>query len=320
MSQVSPNFQAGYSEGLGELLCPNSKLERLCSGAIWAEGPVWFAGPLPEQDYVLFSDVKANRLLRYNAASGLQVEKAYSHYSNGNYRDLEGNLLSCEHGRRCISRTYPSGAVEILVDRLEDRRLNSPNDLVVKSDGTVWFSDPPYGILSNEEGYRAESQIIGCYVYCYSERNQSLQIATMDVQRPNGLAFSPDEKYLYVADMSCVEFPISGYHHLLRYEVVGTELRSKEVFAEISPGIPDGLRVDYHGNIFCSCEDGILVIGPHGQTLGKIHVPERVSNCTFGGREQDYLYITATTSLYGIKLKTCGVQYNHLGAASLRVS
>ncbi len=300
-----------YHRMFEELISPQAKIEKLCSGALWAEGPVWFQGDTPQQDYILFSDVKSNRLLRYSYDCGLQVEKTYSHYSNGNYRDPSGYLLSCEHGRRCISRTYPSGEIEILVDRLEDKRLNSPNDLVVKSDGTIWFTDPPYGILSNEEGYRAESQIIGCYVYCYNESEQSLEIATMDVQRPNGLGFSPDEKYLYVADMSCVEFVKSGYRHILRYEVHGKKLQNKEIFAEILPGIPDGFCLDFQGNVFCSCEDGILVFSSSGEKLGHIPIPERVSNCTLGGRQQNYLYVTASTSLYGVELKTHGTQYNH---------
>lgn len=325
-----------YSKDLERLLAPDAPLEHLCSGAVWAEGPVWFSGQA-QQEYVLFSDVKANRLLRYSRERGLEVKKRYSHYSNGNYRDRQGNLLSCEHGRRCISRTLPSGTEEILVDRLEGKRLNSPNDLVVKSDGSIWFTDPPYGIIGNEEGFRAESQIIGCHVYCYDERRGDLQIATLDVQRPNGLAFSPDEKYLYVADMSAVEFPLTGMRHLLRFRVEGNQLRDKQIFAQIQPGIPDGFRLDCEGNIFCSCEDGILIFAPEGaetngktdtteqetaqknasarpeaKLLGKIRVPERVSNCTFGGKNQDYLYITASTSLYGIQLRTKGTQYTHL--------
>ena len=313
-----------FSEEMDELAAMDAPLDHLCSGAVWAEGPVWFAGPedAPEEvrreGYVLFSDVKTNRLLRYSRSGGLETARAYSNYSNGNYRDRRGRLVSCEHGRRCISRTLDSGEVEILVDRLEDKRLNSPNDLVVKSDGSIWFTDPPYGIIGNDEGYRAESQIIGCYVYCFREESGELEIASLDVQRPNGLAFSPDERYLYVADMSRVEFPRSGYSHLLRFTVEGSRLTDKRIFAEVSPGIPDGFRVDYKGNIFCSCEDGILIFSPggpenaQGRLIGKIRVPERVSNCTFGGIRQDYLYITASTSLYGIRLRTRGIQYSHL--------
>ena len=309
-----------YDDELDELVTMDARLDHLCDGAVWAEGPVWFAGPedAPEEDYVLFSDVKTNRLLRYSRSRGLEVARPYSNYSNGNYRDRRGRLVTCEHGRRCISRTLDSGEVEILVDRFEDKRLNSPNDLVVKSDGGIWFTDPPYGIIGNDEGYRAESQIIGCYVYCYHEERGELEIATLDVQRPNGLAFSPDERYLYVADMSRAEFPRSGYRHLLRFTVEGSRLTDKRIFAEITPGIPDGFRVDYRGSIFCSCEDGILILSPgdaesgRGRLIGKIRVPERVSNCTFGGLDQDYLYITASTSLYGIRLRTRGVQYSHL--------
>lgn len=198
------------------------------------------------------------------------------------------------------------------MEYFEGKRLNSPNDVIVKSDGTIWFSDPPYGIINNGEGYAAHSQIIGCYVYCYNEHTKELTIATTDVQRPNGLAFSPDEKILYVADMSIVEFPNQGRHELRAFDVADNQLLNGRKLLEIEPGIPDGFRVDKYGHIFCSCEDGIWVISPLGEKLAKIFVPERVSNCTFGGYGQDILYITATTSVYAIKLNTSGIQYNHL--------
>ncbi|CZF79291.1 SMP-30/gluconolactonase/LRE family protein [Grimontia marina] len=280
--------------------------QKLCSGVIWAEGPVW----LRESNAVLFSDVKGCKLYRWSEAEGLTIEKAYSHFSNGNYLDLNGNLISCEHGRRCISKTSPDGVTTILVDNFDGKRLNSPNDVVVKRDGSIWFTDPPYGILGNDEGFQAQSQIIGCHVYRFDPQTGDLDIMTTDVQRPNGLAFSPDEQTLYVADMSIVEFPTKGRREIRQFTVdEDGSLGKGETLCIVEPGIPDGFRVDIHGNIFCSCDEGIAVFTPTGEKLGLIPVPERVSNCTFGGEDQSYLFITATTSLYGIKLNTKGVQY-----------
>ncbi|RXJ74377.1 gluconolactonase [Veronia nyctiphanis] len=282
---------------------------QLCTGVIWAEGPVW----LPEDDAVLFSDVKGCKVYRWSEDTGLHIEKEYSHYSNGNYLDPKGDLVTCEHGRRCISRTDKQGRCDILVDNYDGKRLNSPNDLVVKSDGTIWFTDPPYGILGNDEGFQAPSQMVGCYVYRFDPATQSLDIMTTDVQRPNGLAFSPDESVLYVADMSIVEFPTKGRRELRRFSVDKEDNLGKgETHCIVEPGIPDGFRVDVDGNIFCSCDSGIKIFDKTGQQIDVIPVPERVSNCTFGGKDQSYLYITATTSLYGIQLNTQGSQYTHL--------
>jgi gluconolactonase len=291
------------------LLRDDSQLRCLGSPAVWAEGPVW----LPREDAVLFSDVKGCRIYRWTRDGHFAVWRDASNYANGNTLDREGRLISCEHGRRGISRTAHDGHIALLVDHYEGKRLNSPNDVVVKSDGSIWFTDPPYGIIGNEEGFRAESQIIGCYVYRYDPASDELTAVATDVQRPNGLAFSPDESRLYVADMSIVDFPRHGRRHLLAYDVVdGCRLSGQRSVACIEPGIPDGFRVDHAGRLFCSCEDGIQVLTPDGRRLGKIPVPERVSNCTFGGPEQDELFITATHSLYHIRLATHGCQYTHL--------
>ena len=291
------------------LLRQDSVLECLASPAVWAEGPVW----LPIEDAVVFSDVKANRMYRWDRAGNVVVFREQSNFSNGNTLDRQGRLISCEHGRRGISRTDADGVARILVDRFDGKRLNSPNDVVVKSDGSLWFSDPPYGIIGDVEGFKSESQVIGCYVYRFDPATDEITAVATDVQRPNGLAFSPDESRLYVADMSIVDFPTQGRRHLAAYDVVdGRRLANPRVIAQIEPGIPDGFRVDSAGNIFCSCEDGIIVLDGDGKTLGKIFVPERVSNCTFGGPDQDELFITATTSLYRARLATTGCQYSHL--------
>ena len=298
-----------YDQRFNTLLRADSRLECLASPARWAEGPVW----LPGEDAVVFSDVKANRMYRWNRDGKITIFREQANYANGNTLDRQGRLISCEHGRRGVSRTDSDGVARILVDRFDGKRLNSPNDVVVKSDGSLWFSDPPYGIVGDAERFKSESQIIGCYVYRFDPETGEITAVATDVQRPNGLAFSPDESRLYVADMSIVDFPLQGRRHLLVYDVIeGRRLSNPRVLAQIEPGIPDGFRVDQCGNIFCSCEDGILVLAGDGQRIGKIGVPERVSNCTFGGPAQDELFITATTSLYRVRLATQGCQYSHL--------
>ncbi|MBD2821790.1 SMP-30/gluconolactonase/LRE family protein [Xenorhabdus sp. 42] len=269
-------------------------LEKLCSPAIWAEGPVW----IPDEKAVIFSDVKGNKMFRWSEDDGVSVWRENSHYANGNALDNEGRLITCEHGRRGISRTEKNGSVTMLVDKIDGKRFNSPNDVAVRSDGTVWFTDPPYGIISNAEGHKAESEIIGCYVYCYDPHDDTITIATVNVQRPNGIAFSPNEKWLYIADMSIIDFPSHGRRELRIHSVQGKTLGCGKHFATISPGIPDGFCIDKFHHIYCSCEDGILIFNKYGKKLYKIPVPERVSNCTLGGIHGDQLYITATTSLY----------------------
>jgi gluconolactonase len=298
---IDPEFRA--------ILRDDSQLRCLASPAVWAEGPVW----LPDEDALVFSDVKGNRMFRWSRDGQVASFRDPSNFANGNTLDRDGRLITCEHGRRAISRTEPDGRVTLLVDRFDGRRLNSPNDVVVKSDGSIWFSDPPYGIVGDEEGFKSESQVIGCYVYRFDPATGSMTAVATDVQRPNGLAFSPDESRLYVADMSIVDFPTQGRRHLAAYDVVeDRRLTNPRVVAVIEPGIPDGFRVDRAGRLFCSCEDGIQVLTGEGRKLGKIKVPERVSNCTFGGPGEDELFITATHSLYHIRLAAQGCQYGHL--------
>ncbi|MEY8712636.1 SMP-30/gluconolactonase/LRE family protein [Mangrovibacter phragmitis] len=274
-------------------------LEWLCSPAQWAEGPVW----LEQEQAVVFSDVKGNRMFRWSSGHGVQLWRASANYANGNAVDTEGRVVTCEHGRRGISRTERNGDVTLLVDKLEGKRLNSPNDVAVRSDGTIWFTDPPYGIVGDDEGYKSESQVIGCYVYCFDPRDNSLTIATSDTQRPNGIAFSPDERLLYIADMSVVDFPGQGRRELREYKVVGNRLENGRRLAEVAPGFPDGFCVDRYGHIFCSCADGVIIFSAQGEQINKIQVPERVSNCVLGGVAQDILFITATTSLYSLRLQ-----------------
>jgi gluconolactonase len=294
--EFDPRFQ--------ELLKPEARLERLATGAIWSEGPVYFY----EDESVIWSDIPNNRLLRWSAGEGMSVWREPSNFENGHCRDLEGRLLSCEHGGRCISRTESDGRKVVLVDRYAGKRLNSPNDLVVKSDGTIWFTDPPYGILSDYEGYKAESELGDYYVFRFDPLSRELSIVTDEIDYPNGLAFSPDEKILYIADTSPT-FDPKVSHHITAFDVVdGRALGNRRGFAMISPGMADGFRVDIHGNIFTSSQDSVQVYASDGSHLGKILVPEKVGNLTFGGPGHDRLFIAASSSLYSIDLNTRGVQ------------
>jgi gluconolactonase len=287
-----------------DLIKPGANLEQLATGALWSEGPVYFH----EDDSVIWSDIPNNRLLRWSAKDGMKVWRQPSNFENGHYRDLEGRLLSCEHGGRCISRTEPDGRKITLVDRYQGKRLNSPNDLVVKSDGTIWFTDPPYGILSDREGYKGESELGDCYVFRFDPGTHDLTIVTDEVVEPNGLAFSPDESLLYVADTSAA-FDPNGNHHIVGFDVVdGRRVKNARIFAVISPGLADGFRLDVHGNIFTSSADSVQVFAPDGTHLGKILIPEKVGNLTFGGPRKDRLYIAASSSLYSLDLNTRGIQ------------
>jgi gluconolactonase len=204
-----------YDGRFRSLLKPGAQLEKLATGAIWSEGPVYF----PEDDSVIWSDIPNNRLLRWSPGDGMSVWRQPSNFENGHYRDHEGRLLSCEHGGRCVSRTEPDGSKTILVDNYQGKRFNSPNDLVVKSDGTIWFTDPPYGILSDYEGYKADSELGDNYVFRFDPGTGELTILTNEPVFPNGLAFSPDEKTLYVADTFSELNPETDYH-ITAFDVV----------------------------------------------------------------------------------------------------
>ncbi len=287
-----------------DLLLPDSRLERHCTGAVWSEGPVYFS----EGDYILWSDIPNNRMLRWSQAEGMSVYREPSNFTNGHTRDREGRLVSCEHGGRRISRTEPDGSVVCVVDKYQGKKLNSPNDVVVKSDGTIWFTDPPYGIMSNEEGYQAESEIGANYVYRFDPATEDLSAVADDFDKPNGLAFSPDESLLYISDTGASHDP-EGAHHIRVFDVInGKSLANGRVFAVVDPGLADGFRLDVHGNLYTSSEDSIQVYTAAGERIGKILVPEKIANCTFGGPEKNRLFIVASSSLYSITLNTRGVQ------------
>ena len=293
-----------YDDRMRALVRPGASLQKVANGAVHSEGPVYFR----EDDSVVWSDAHGNRLLRWSASDGVSVLRNPSDYQSGNYRDLEGRLVACSSGERAIIRREHSGEWQVLVDRYHGLRLNSPNDLVVKRDGTIWFTDPPYGITQPDQGYGGEQEQPGSFVYRFDPATGDLDAVVTDMVRPNGLAFSPDEYLLYVSDTAAFNIP-QGPHHIRVYSVVnGRYITNGRVFAVIEPGQPDGLRVDEHGNIFTSSKDSVQVYAPDGTQLGKILVPETCANLTFGGPERDRLLIAAGKSLYAIDLNTRGVQ------------
>ena len=290
---------------------PDSRLEKLATGAAWSEGPVW----VQEAGALLWSDIPNDRILCWRERDGLSVWRDAAGYTNGHYREADGSLLHCSHGRRAILRTRLSHGLvaaqdEVVVDHYQGRRLNSPNDLVVRRDGTIWFSDPPYGILSDREGHKADPELRHNYVFRYDPRSQALDIATDYVDEPNGLAFSPDERILYVSDTSAaLRTDGRGKHHIVAFTVgSGGTLSDPRVFAEIEPGLPDGFRLDRQGWLYTSSASGVQIYHPDGRRLAEIPVPEVVANVTFGGTHSDWLYICATSSLYRIHLNTQGLQ------------
>jgi gluconolactonase len=282
----------------------SAKVDRLATGFRWAEGPVWFA----DAGCLLFSDIPNQRILRWsedaNGGGGLTVYRQPSHFANGQTRDRQGRLVTCEHGTRRVTRTEIDGSITVLADSFGGKRLNSPNDVVVARDGALWFSDPTYGILSDYEGHQAEPEqpVRGIYRLDPGGR---LDRAADDFLQPNGLAFSPDERTLYVADSGASHDP-QAPRHILAFDVDGPRLTRPRVFALIDAGIPDGIRVDAQGNLWSSAGDGVHCFAPDGTRLGKVLVPEVVANLAFGGPRRNRLFIAATTSLYAVSLAVGG--------------
>lgn len=296
-----------FDERFERLLLPGSKLEKLADGCIWSEGAVYFDND--GNEYVLWSDIPNNRMMRWSPTDGVSVFRQPSNYTNGNTRDPEGRLVTCEHGERRISRTEHDGTVVTVVDNYHGRRFNSPNDVVFKSDGTMWFTDPSYGILAGTvEGYESPYELPGDFVFRYDPATEDLTVVARDFAKPNGLAFSLDEKRLYISDTSKSHDP-HGHHHVRVFDVIdGKTLANGRVHCEINPGLADGFRFDYNGYLYISSADSIQVYTESGEQLGKILVPEVIANCTFGGVDKNRLFIVASSSLYAIELNTRGVQ------------
>jgi gluconolactonase len=287
----------------GKLLIGHARVERLWTGARWAEGPAWFAAGR----YLVFSDIPNNRMMRFDECDGsMAVFRSPANNSNGNTTDREGRLVTCEHKTRRVTRTEHDGSLTVLADLYKGKRFNSPNDVVVKSDGSVWFTDPSYGIDADYEGGRASSEIGACNVYRIDPSGE-VTIVADDFEKPNGLAFSRDEQTLYVADtgMSHVE---NGPKHIraLAVKPDGKSLGASRMFADCTAGLFDGFRVDCDGRIWTSAGDGVHCYLPNGELIGKIRIPELVANVCFGGPQRNRLFICGCTSLYSAYLAING--------------
>jgi len=283
----------------------NVHLERLHTGCRWSEGPAYFAAGR----YLLWSDIPNDRVMRWDATDGsVSVFLQPAFHSNGHAVDRQGRLISCEHRGRCVSRIEHDGRRTVLADRFDGKRLNSPNDVVVKSDGSIWFTDPTYGIDSDYEGDAAPSEIGGSFVYRIDPSHGVVTAVVTTMVKPNGLAFSPDERALYVADTGMSHAP-DGPRHMRRFALAPDGRGVADdgpVFAVCSVGMFDGMRVDVRGNVWTSAGDGVHCLDPDGTLIGKIRVPEVVANVCFGGPKHNRLFICGTTSLYAIYLRTTG--------------
>jgi len=286
----------------------NAGIERIASGCRWAEGPVYFR----DGGYLLWSDIPNNRIMRWLEEDGhTSVFRAPSNYANGNTRDREGRLVTCEHDSRCVSRTEHDGSRTVVMDRHGDKRLNAPNDVVVSSDGAIWFTDPGYGIDGEYEGHKAARELPAA-VYRLDPHSGEATVVADDFVRPNGLAFSPDETLLYIVDSGLTH---GGPAHIRVFQVNGTKLKAGRVFADgFAPAISDGVRLDVEGNVWCTMgwgdprEDGVRCYAPNGDLLGKVQLPETCGNLCFGGKKRNRLFIAASTSIYALYVDTQGAQ------------
>jgi gluconolactonase len=271
--------------------------ERLFTGGRWLEGPTYF----PAGRYLVFSDIPNDRLLRWDETSNVvSVFRSPARFANGHTRDRLGRLVSCEQGSRRVVRTEADGTLQVLADAYENRRLNSPNDIVERSDGSLWFTDPSYGIDSDYEGHRAPSEQRGCFVYRLDPATGRLTVVADDLVRPNGLAFSEDETTLYIAD--------THEKHIRAFDVTDDGLTGGDVLCTCQAGSFDGLRLDDEGRIWAAAHDGVHCISPEGELLGRLLLPEVVSNLTFGGSQRNLLFITASSTLYALRVNFRGLR------------
>jgi len=280
----------------------SANVDRLFTGCRWTEGPVYF----PAHRSLVFSDIPNDRMLRFDEESELvSIFRRPAEYTNGNTLDRQGRLISCQHGARRVIRTEHDGSITVLADRVDGKRLNSPNDVVVKSDDSIWFTDPTYGIDSNYEGHLAPSEIGDRCVYRIDARTHRVSKVADGFKQPNGLAFSVDERRLYIVDSG-----VGHGHGLMRVFDVRDDgsLGRADVFARYEHGVFDGLRVDVDGRIWTSAGEAVICYEPDGTLLGRIRFPERVSNLTFGGPKRNRLYVTATSSLYSVLVAVSGAK------------
>jgi gluconolactonase len=280
----------------------NAGVERLATGFRWAEGPVWFG----DGRYLLWSDIPNNRIMKWEEETGrVGVFRKPSNFANGNTRDRQGRLVTCEHDSRRVTRTEYDGTITVVLDRFQGKPLNSPNDVVVKSDDSIWFTDPPFGILSNYEGHTATPEL-PTNVYRVDKNGQAT-VVTGDIPRPNGLCFSPDEKRLYVV--------VSGAtpREIRVFDVAdnGTRLANGRSFINTGAGIPDGFRCDTEGNLWCGFgggegQDGVAIFNPDAKLIGRILLPERCANLCFGGPKRNRLFLASSQSLYSVYVNAQG--------------
>jgi gluconolactonase len=298
-----PAIQVLDEDRFGSFKIGNAAVERLWTGARWTEGPVYFG----DGRYLLFSDIPNNRIMRWDETTGqTSVFRQPANNSNGHTRDRQGRLVSCEHFTRRVTRTEHDGTITILFDQFDGKRLNAPNDVVVHSDESIWFTDPGYGILLNYEGQKSDFEL-PTRVYRLDPASGEAEVVVEDMHRPNGLCFSPDESLLYVSDTG-------DPRNIMVFDVAGTALQNGRVFVEMGPGGADGIRCDIHGNLWSSAGwvgagyDGVHCFAPDGDLIGKIHLPETISNLCFGGAMKNRLFITGSQSLYAVYLETQGDQ------------
>lgn len=296
-------FYQSHDPRFLDCVVPYGPMDEIATGCRWTEGPVWFG----DHGCLLFSDIPNERILRWTPGVGVSTFRQPSNFANGHTRDRQGRLVSCEHGGRRVTRTEADGTITVLADSHKGRRLNSPNDVVVGSDGAVWFTDPTYGIMSDYEGYRADPEQDTRHVFRIDPVSGAVAPVVSDFAQPNGLCFSPDESLLYIAESGSSHDP-SVPPVIRQFDVIDGGLSGGEVFATLDNGLPDGIRCDLAGNVWSSAGDGVHVFAPDGALLGKILVPQRVANLTFGGPRRNRLFITATTSVYLVYVAATGAQ------------
>ena len=286
---------------------PLAGVERLSTGHRWCEGPVWFG----DGRYLLWSDIPNNRIMRWDEATGqIGPFREPSNFANGHTRDRQGRLVSCEHGGRRVTRTEYDGSITVIADNLGGLPLNSPNDVIVKSDGSIWFTDPPFGISGNYEGHKADPQV-GQNVYRVDPDSGVMEVVADDILGPNGLCFSPDERILYI-----VESRGLPNRKILSYDVSpdGKSITNKGIHIDAGPGTPDGMRCDVDGNLWCGWGmgdpdlDGVMIFAPDGALIGRIVLPERCANVCFGGRANSRLFMAASQSVYALYVNVAGVK------------
>jgi gluconolactonase len=292
-------------ERFARVPCMTANIHQLYDKCHWAEGPAYF----PAGRYLVWSDAPNDRMLRYDETSdAVSVFRQPANNSNGNTVDRQGRLVTCEHGTRRVTRTEHDGSITVIADRYQGKRLNSPNDVVVKSDGSIWFTDPTYGIDSDYEGNKAESEIGASYVYRVDPHSGGIAVVCDDFVKPNGLAFSPDESLLYVVDTGRTHGPENPAHMRVFKLDEGGRLSGGQVFADSTSGLFDGFRLDETGRIWTSAADGVHVYDPDGTLIGKVRVPEVVANLCFGGPKRDRLFICGTSSLYSVRVFATGAK------------